>query len=72
MHETNHPPPFQIISSIFLSFPNTAQESIAHAKTVGYILLILRLYQLSNLGVEPRNSVNPEMKKNRESPIAPP
>lgn len=45
---------------------------IAHAKTVGYIRLILRLYQLSNLPIFPRNRVKPEQKKNNTSPIAPP
>ena len=46
--------------------------TIAHAKTVGYILWIRLLYQLSNLPILPKKSVKPEQKKNNTSPIAPP
>ena len=46
--------------------------TIAHAKTVGYILLIHLLYQLSNRPILPKKRVHPEQKKNKASPIAPP
>jgi len=37
---------------------------------VGYILFILRLYQLIKLSCLPKNKVKPEQKKNKPSPIA--
>lgn len=45
---------------------------MAHAKIVGYIRLMRRLYQLSNLPFRPKKRVKPEQKKNSASPIAPP
>lgn len=44
---------------------------MAHAKIVGYIRLMRRLYQLSNLPFRPKKMVKPEQKKNSASPIAP-
>ena len=39
-------------------------DNKAHITIVGYILFILRLYQLKKLSFLPRNKVNPEQKKN--------
>lgn len=39
---------------------------------VGYILFILRLYQLTKQSCRPKNKVKPEQKKNSPSPMAPP
>lgn len=58
------------ISPIESTFFHIAHVIMAIAKILGYILLILRLYQLSNLIYLPRNIVKPEAKKNNASPIA--
>jgi hypothetical protein len=47
-------------------------NTMAQANTDGYILVILFLYQLSNLSTFPKKSVNPEQKKKRALPIDPP
>ena len=59
-------------SPIVSLLPHIAQATIAAAMILGYIRLILLLYQLSNLIERPINNVNPDAKKNRASPIAPP
>ena len=59
-------------SPIVSVFPHIAQVTMPVAIRLGNILFILLLYQLSNLISLPRNKVNPEAKKNRASPIAPP
>ncbi len=50
----------------------TINENIAQANTLGYILLIRLLYQLSNRSILPRNNVYPEQNMNSASPIVPP
>lgn len=59
-------------SATFQFHPKTNVDNKAHIIIVGYILFILRLYQFIKLSFLPRNKVNPEQKKNKPSPIAPP
>ena len=43
MQLTNQPPPYNKMEIMFQSLLKIRQQTIAHANTVGYILLILRL-----------------------------
>lgn len=66
------PPPNRMISIMSFCLLNAGVLTIAHANTVGYILLMRRLYQLSKRPVLPMSRVKPEQKKNSTSPMLPP
>lgn len=61
-----------MISIMSFCLLNAGVLTIAHANTVGYILLMRRLYQLSKRPVLPMSRVKPEQKKNSTSPMLPP
>lgn len=52
--------------------PKATVDNKAHMMMDGYMRLTRLLYQFRNPPSLPRNNVNPEQKKNKPSPIAPP
>lgn len=72
MHEINQAPAPKTNFTISIGFEPNKGRIRAKAIRLGYIRLILLLYQLSKRAVLPKNIVNPEAKKNKLSPIAPP